>query len=84
MVLLREPGFKLKNIAFVLIIAGALGNGIDRAYHGFVVDFIAVYEVWFYNYFPIFNIADIYLTFGVLLFLFHDYNQVKKSKNLPK
>lgn len=53
-------------IGLTLIIAGALGNFIDRIRQGFVVD---MFQTEFIN-FPIFNIADILLSFGfVLLFI---------------
>lgn len=48
-----------------LIIAGGLGNFIDRLRQGFVVD---MFQFDFIN-FAVFNVADIYLTFGVLIML---------------
>ena len=48
-----------------LIIAGGLGNYIDRLRQGFVVD---MFQVDFIN-FAVFNVADTYLTFGVLIML---------------
>ena len=48
-------------LAFVL--GGAIGNFIDRLQHGFVVD---MFQLDFIN-FPIFNIADMSLVFGVIL-----------------
>jgi signal peptidase II len=48
----------------VCVLAGALGNGIDRAVHGFVVDMI---EFQFID-FAIFNLADAFITVGALLF----------------
>ena len=48
-----------------LIIAGGLGNFIDRLRQGFVVD---MFQVVFIN-FAVFNVADTYLTFGVLIML---------------
>ncbi|WP_404803125.1 signal peptidase II [Lapidilactobacillus bayanensis] len=51
----------------VLMLAGTIGNFIDRARQGFVVD---MFQLDFIN-FPIFNIADLALTVGVvLLFIF--------------
>lgn len=51
----------------VLMLAGTIGNFIDRARQGFVVD---MFQLDFIN-FPIFNIADLSLTIGVaLLFIF--------------
>ena len=46
-----------------LVIAGGLGNFIDRLRQGFVVD---MFHLDFMN-FAIFNVADTYLTIGVLL-----------------
>lgn len=48
-----------------LIIAGGLSNFIDRLRQGFVVD---MFQVDFIN-FAVFNVADTYLTFGVLIML---------------
>lgn len=49
----------------VLIISGGLGNFIDRVSQGFVVD---MFHLDFVN-FAIFNVADSYLTVGVLVLL---------------
>lgn len=58
-------------IAETLIIAGALGNLIDRLLYGAVVDFISVhYQAW---YFPTFNVADIAVTLGVALFIVREW-----------
>lgn len=43
----------------VLVMAGAIGNGIDRLLYGYVVDML---EFEFINFFPVFNIADIFIT----------------------
>lgn len=60
----REPHRRLQSLAYGLIVAGALGNGIDRVVHGYVIDFILLYhQQWF---FPAFNLADTAITFGVL------------------
>lgn len=45
-------------ITFSCIIAGALGNFIDRLFNGYVVDFIYFMPIDF----PVFNVADIYVT----------------------
>ena len=52
-------------IGLVLIIAGGLGNFIDRISQGFVVD---MFHLDFVN-FAIFNVADSYLTVGVVVLL---------------
>jgi len=50
-----------------LILGGALGNLIDRARLGYVVDFLDVH--WHRYHWPAFNVADIGITVGVLLLL---------------
>lgn len=64
--------------SYALILAGAIGNFIDRFRLGYVVD---MFQVTFID-FPIFNVADICLTIGVaLLFvyiLFIDGRKVTK------
>ena len=52
-------------VALALILAGAVGNLIDRAWLGQVIDFIQVYyDRW---YFPVFNVADISINIGAAL-----------------
>lgn len=51
-----------QTLALALVLAGALGNFIDRAWHGYVVDFLHLIH-W-----PVFNVADIYITVGGLAF----------------
>jgi signal peptidase II len=55
-------------IPLALILAGAVGNLLDRVYHGYVVDFVHVHwrEVWS---FPIFNLADSLITVGITVWL---------------
>lgn len=51
-----------------LILGGALGNAIDRVWHGHVVDFIHFHwrQQW---YFPAFNVADTAITIGAALLI---------------
>ncbi len=65
--LLHKEGKKsaLLATAIAFMIGGALGNFIDRLFHQYVIDMI---QVDFMS-FPIFNIADIALTTGVILML---------------
>lgn len=66
--LLKKPlNSTVLALSFVLIIAGALGNTLDRVLYGYVVDFIDFhYQSWHY---PAFNIADIAISLGVVLFM---------------
>ncbi|HEU5359819.1 MAG TPA: signal peptidase II [Candidatus Deferrimicrobiaceae bacterium] len=50
-----------------LILGGALGNLIDRARFGYVVDFLDFH--WHRHHWPAFNVADIGITIGVFLLL---------------
>jgi signal peptidase II len=50
--------------SLVLVVAGAIGNLIDRVLFGYVVDMI---EVQFMN-FAIFNVADIFVVVGGICF----------------
>ena len=51
--------------ALSLIVSGAIGNVIDRIFHGYVTDF---FSFAFIN-FPVFNVADIAITIGAVLFV---------------
>lgn len=64
----------LSRISISLILAGGIGNLIDRIAHGYVIDYISL-SIW-----PSFNIADVYITVGVLLILIF-YGKIKLIKN---
>ena len=55
--------FDLYSYSFIL--GGTIGNGIDRIYKGFVVDFINLNIINF----PVFNIADMSINIGFILLL---------------
>ncbi len=59
--------------AYSFILGGSIGNGIDRLYKGFVVDFINLNIINF----PVFNIADISINIG---FIFLLYNIFKNNR----
>jgi len=61
-----KPKSKLLRITLAMIIAGALGNFIDRVYYKYVVDFILLHFKDVY-YFPTFNVADILVSVGTAL-----------------
>lgn len=58
----------LLRLCLALIIAGAIGNLIDRVLLGYVVDFISVH--WQHrHFFPAFNVADSAITVGAMLMI---------------
>jgi signal peptidase II len=61
------PEQRLARWGLALILGGAIGNLIDRATAGFVVDFVDVY--WRGIHFWAFNVADSAITVGVALML---------------
>lgn len=67
-VLFRMPSHKkytLMHAILVFVAGGAVGNMIDRAAQDYVVDFIYIELIDF----PIFNLADIYVTFATAVFV---------------
>ena len=65
----KTPGIRRQRLfgQFILL-SGALGNLLDRAQYGYVVDFI---DVHYQNYYwPVFNVADSLIFVGVVLLLF--------------
>ena len=60
-----ESKYNWMKLVIVLFISGALGNMIDRVVNGFVVDFFYFSLIDF----PVFNVADIYITCGAFLFV---------------
>ncbi|EKE80832.1 lipoprotein signal peptidase [Idiomarina xiamenensis 10-D-4] len=78
----RNPvGAWRQNLAFSLIVAGAVGNLIDRVIYGYVIDFVDVfYQDW---HWPAFNVADTAITVGAVLMLleafFIDQREVRQS-----
>ena len=65
-------------VALVLILAGAIGNLIDRIRIGYVIDFIEVYYgAW---RFPAFNVADIAIFLGAAMLALELFAIVPRKK----
>ena len=67
LVWMKDSTSRLVNISISFITGGALGNILDRILYGGVIDFISLHAYGYYWY--IFNIADVFIVFGVILFL---------------
>ena len=89
-ILIRNAWSKIEEFGILLIIGGAIGNLIDRIMQGAVTDFILFYyERSFIDfegitamkqfYFPAFNLADGFITIGILILLLTDL--LKKKEN---
>jgi signal peptidase II len=66
---LRTPAAeRVVQLALSLVLSGAVGNLIDRARFGYVIDFVDVY--WGQYHWPAFNVADSAITVGVVLLVF--------------
>ena len=61
----KDHKFLLLGITIITIAAGAIGNLIDRVLQNYVVDF---FMTTFIN-FPVFNVADIYVTVGTIVLI---------------
>jgi len=61
------PSDRLMKISLALIMAGALGNLLDRITRGFVIDFLDVYIRR--SHWPFFNVADSCISVGAVLML---------------
>ena len=61
----REKYFS--NISFMFLVAWTLWNLLDRIFLGWVRDFISVWS------FPVFNLADSYLTIAVILIIIQEF-----------
>lgn len=62
-----------ETIGYGFLLSGALGNGIERFFKGYVIDFIAVFPTtnlpFLNGPFPVFNMADIWINVGILCLL---------------
>ena len=75
--LLIKTQDKIFQYCLTIIIAGAMGNFIDRIFRGFVIDFIDIYIGEFH--WPAFNIADSCITLGFIVLMI---NILFLNKNL--
>ncbi|MFT4249905.1 MAG: signal peptidase II [Candidatus Woesearchaeota archaeon] len=63
----------LEAIGFAVVLAGVAGNGIDRIFFSAVTDFIRFFDLF------IFNLADVYITLGVVYLLLLELDWVKQA-----
>ena len=65
--LLIKSNNLIESLGLSVILGGAIGNGVDRLYYGYVVDFI---DLHLNNlHWPAFNFADSFITVGAAIFV---------------
>ena len=64
LIFIREDR-RINKYGLSFIVAGSIGNGVDRIFYGYVIDFIKIKFVDF----PVFNIADIAINIGILVMI---------------
>ena len=78
MMTLKSNG--LKKLALIMILGGALGNAFDRILYKSVPDFID-FHIGNFHWF-IFNIADIFITLGVIFMILLEMTDKTNNSNL--
>ena len=74
--LLGKPSSPLGRLSLAFILGGAVGNALDRCLLGYVVD---MFDTEFMN-FPVFNVADCFITVGAVLLCIWVLTDEKKSR----
>jgi len=77
--LVKDKSNNLSKAAYLMLISGTIGNLIDRVSHVYVVDFLD-FIIFGYD-FPVFNIADSFLTVGAFILIFSIMKEEKHAKN---
>lgn len=76
------PGNWIARLGFALIVGGALGNIIDRATYGHVVDYILFHTpVWS---FAVFNLADAFITVGAVAVVIDELLVWRSARDKPE
>jgi len=76
---LKQAQARRHMFALALIIGGGLGNLFDRIVYGAVIDFVSLHAFGYYWY--VFNLADLWLTCGIVLFFLAEMPLWKREKN---
>ena len=80
-----HPGQKLFSFALSCILGGALGNVIDRLWHGYVVDWLDFH--WSFlaglfpgGHFPSFNLADVAISIGAVSLILDEILRARRRR----
>ena len=70
----------IEQLGYGFILAGAIGNGIDRFLFGYVVDFLDFRLINF----PVFNLADVAINFGIFFLIIASFTSHSNTKKTNK
>lgn len=79
-----EENRMLSEFGYALILGGAIGNVIDRAWLGKVVDMI-LFHIDSLNFrFAVFNLADTFITIGAAAIILDEFRTWQKTRKIEK
>ena len=70
---------RVLSIGYSLVLAGLLGNFLDRLMDGYIIDYLS-FKILGYNY-PIFNFADILIVVGIIVVIIKEILKERGKKN---
>ncbi|MEO3997709.1 signal peptidase II [Mesorhizobium sp. CAU 1732] len=77
-----DPAQRIARFGFALVVGGAIGNLIDRVWHGYVIDYVLFYlPTWS---FAVFNLADAFITVGAALVILDEFLVWRRSRKAGK
>ena len=79
LIFLMNRAKNIEKFGFCLIIGGSFGNIFDRFYYASVIDFID-FHIGNFHWF-IFNVADIFITIGILILIMFEFFKKNEEKN---
>ena len=74
-ILISPPKSFWNSIGLAYLLGGTVGNGIDRLFKGYVLDFLEIIPINF----PIFNVADISINIAIICFIIDMINDKSKT-----
>ena len=75
--ILKSPSISFWNsLGLAYLLGGTIGNGIDRLFKGYVIDFFELLPI----HFAIFNVADISINIAIICFLIAIFIDIKSSR----
>ena len=69
---------RVLSIGYSLVLAGLLGNFLDRLMDGYIIDYLS-FKIFTYN-FPIFNFADILIVVGIIIIIIKEILKERGKK----